>query len=75
MENKSLRNHPNKELRWKEHNDAQCKTLSKSIALLKRARQYVSQNTLISMFNGLVLPYKIQKRAARAITGSNYCMK
>ena len=77
------------EFKWNEHNDEQ---ISKSICLLKRSRQYVNQNSLINIYNSLVLPhftycsnvwndgsrihlnkfYKLQKRAARVITGSSY---
>ena len=80
------------ELRWHKHNDLQCKKLSKSIALLRRAKRFVNQNVLINMYNSLVLPHftycsnvlndgsrthtdkllKMQKRAARIITGSTY---
>jgi hypothetical protein len=80
------------QLKWKEHNDAQCKKISKSIALLRRAKQFVNQDTLQNMYNALVLPhftycsnvwndgsrahieklYKLQKRAARVITGLSY---
>jgi hypothetical protein len=83
------------ELKWNEHNDEQseCKKISKSICLLKRSRRYVNQNSLINIYNSLVLPhyltycsnvwndgsrthlnklYKLQKRAARVITGSSY---
>jgi uncharacterized protein YdiU (UPF0061 family) len=45
------------QLKWKEHNDAQCKKISQSIALLKRAKQFVSQDTLLNMFNALVVPH------------------
>jgi hypothetical protein len=45
------------QLKWKEHNDAKCKKNSQSIALLKRAKQFVSQDTLLNMFNALVLPH------------------
>ena len=45
------------QLKWKEYNDAQCKKISQSIALLKRAKQFVSQDTLLNMFNALVLPH------------------
>ena len=68
------------------------KKLSKSIALVRRATQFVNQNVLINMYNSLVLPHftycsnvwndgsrthtnkllKMQKRAARIITGSTY---
>ena len=82
------------ELNWKEHIDAQCKKLSSAIALLRRAKAFVSQSELIRMYNTLVIPYftycsnvwydgdnrrtntekiyKMQKRAARIITSSNY---
>ena len=63
-----------------------------SIAVLRKAKQFVSQDTLLNMFNALVLPHftyssnvwsdgscsrieklkKLQKRAARVITGSTY---
>ena len=45
------------ELKWNQHTDAQCKTLSRSMALLRRARTYIPQDALIHMFNGLVLPH------------------
>ena len=76
------------ELKWREHIDAQCKKISKSIALLRRAKSFVTSKTLITMCNSLVLLHftycstifcihnnklsKMQKRAARVITGSNY---
>ena len=80
------------ELKWYEHNDEQCKKISKSICLLRKSKQYVNQNALINIYNALVLPlfiycsnvwndgshshlnklYKLQKRAARIITGSSY---
>lgn len=81
------------QLRWQEHNDAQCKKISKNIALLRRAKNFVTQDALLTMYNSLVLPhftycstvwnngnnvsqvnklYKLQKRAARVITGSGY---
>ena len=43
------------ELKWNEHNDEQCKKISKSICL-KRSRRYVKQNSLINIYNSLVLP-------------------
>jgi hypothetical protein len=69
------------QLKWDKHNDAQCKEISKNIALLKRA-----------MYNAFVLPHfnycstvwndgsctiinklsKLQRRAARVITSSTY---
>lgn len=80
------------QLKWKEHSDAQCKKISKSIVLLRRVKQFVNQDTLQNMFNALILPhftycsnvwndgsrahieklYKLQKRAARVITGLSY---
>jgi hypothetical protein len=45
------------ELKWNEHNDEQCKKISKSICLLKRSRPYVNQNSLINIYNSLVLPH------------------
>ena len=37
------------QLKWKEHNDAQCKKISQSIALLRRAKRFVNQDTLLNM--------------------------
>ena len=45
------------QLKWKEHNDAQCKKISKSIALLRRAKQFVNEDTLLNMFNAFILPH------------------
>ena len=45
------------QLKWKEHNDAQCKKISQSIALLRRAKQFANQDTLLNMFKALVLPH------------------
>ena len=36
------------ELKWNEHNDARCKTLSRSIAVLRRARAYIFPKRLLS---------------------------
>ena len=80
------------QLKWDKHNEGQCKTISRNISLLKKAKQFVPQDTLITMYNALVLPhfnycstvwhdgnnsnidklFKLQKRAARIITGSTY---
>ena len=80
------------ELKWTEHVKEQCKKISSAIALLRKAKQHVPYNDLISMYNSLVAPYftycstvwndgnetnlemlyKMQKRAARTITGFNY---
>jgi hypothetical protein len=81
-----------KELKWKDHIDAQCKKISKNVALLRRAKNFTTEQTLLTMYNALILPHltycsnvwhdgnntnmnklvKLQKRAARVITGSNY---
>ena len=46
------------QLNWKEHIDAQCKKLSSAIALLRRAKAFISQNELIRIYiNTLVIPY------------------
>ena len=37
--------------------DAQCKKISKSIALLRRTKSFVTSETLITMYNSLVLPH------------------
>ena len=80
------------QLKWEEHNSKQCKTISARIGMLRRARDFVTQDVLIIMYNSLVFPhftccstvwhgfradhinklYKLQKRAARVITGSSY---
>ena len=80
------------QLKWHAHNDKQCKTISSRIGLLRRSRDFVTQDVLLTMYNSLVLPhfnycsnvwnsfsndhinklYKLQKRAARVITRSNY---
>ena len=80
------------QLKWHEHNNKQCTTISARIGMLRRSRDFVTQDVLITMYNSLVLPrftycstvwhgssadhisklYKLQKRAARVITGSNY---
>ncbi len=68
----------------------QCAKISKNIALLRRAKRFLTENALITMYNSLVLPHftycstvwynghitqltiKLQKRAARVITNSEY---
>ena len=80
------------QLNWKMHIEAQSKKISKSIALLRRAKPFVPQHILVKMCNTLVLPYftycstvwndgsstilsklsKLQRRAARVITGQTY---
>ena len=74
------------------HIEAQSKKISKSIALLRRAKPFVPQHILVKMYNTLVLPYftycstvwndgsstilsklsKLQRKAARVITGQTY---
>ena len=44
------------QLKWDRHNDEQCKTISKSIALLKRARKCVHVFTPQCILRG-VLPF------------------
>ena len=83
------------QLKWNEWNNEQCKTISKGVALLRNAKDFVSQEVLATMFNSLVLPYfnycstvwhgnnsshtdnlfKLQKRAARIITNSDYSIR
>ena len=84
------------QLKWNKHNVEHCKTISKSIALLRKAKNYVSQEVLVTMYNSLVLPHfsycstiwhdhnntqnienllKLQKRAARIITSSDYSIR
>ena len=83
------------QLKWNKHNDKQCKKISKSIALLRKARDFVSQEELVKIYNSLVLPHfnycsttwndnnksdidklsKLQKRAARIITSSDYTIR
>ena len=45
------------QLNWKMHIEAQSKKISKSIALLRRAKPFVPQHILVKMYNTLVLPY------------------
>ncbi len=84
------------QLKWNKHNVEHCKTISKSVALLRKAKNYVSQEVLVTMYNSLVLPHfnycstiwhddnntqnienllKLQKRAARIITSSDYSIR
>ena len=44
-------------LKWHEHNAKQCKTISSRIGLLRRARDFVTQDVLVTMYNSLVLPH------------------
>ena len=45
------------QLKWNEWNNEQCKTISKGVALLRNAKDFVSQEVLATMFNSLVLSY------------------
>ena len=45
------------QLKWDKYNDARCTKISKNIALLRRAKLFVPQNTLTKMYNALVLPH------------------
>ena len=92
FQKKSLGMLLDEQLKWDKHNDNQCKIISNNIALLKRARSFVSRDSLIKMCNALVWPhlnycstiwddgccliidklFKLQKRAARVITGDTY---
>ena len=47
----------NERLKWDKHNDAHCKKILTNIALLERAKSFVSQNTPITMYNALVFPH------------------
>ena len=51
------------QLKWDNHNEHQCKKILSNIALLRRAKQFVPQETLVTMYNALVLPH------------FNYCSK
>ncbi len=78
-------------LTWDKHIYKMCNKISKRLGLLKRLKKFIPSNTLIMLFNSLVLPhfdyanvvwgtvcgtqikyvYKLQKRAARILTGAN----
>ncbi len=78
-------------LTWDKHIYKMCNKISKELDLLKRLKKFIPCNTLIMLFNSLVLPhfdyanvgwgtacgtqikyvYKLQKRAARKLTGAN----
>ena len=40
------------QLKWDKHNEEQCKTKSRNISLLKKAKPFVPQDTLITMYTG-----------------------
>ena len=45
------------QLNWHNHIDNQCAKISKNIALLRRAKGFLTENALITMYNSLVLPH------------------
>ena len=45
------------QLNWHDHINKQCTKISKNIALLRRAKNYMTENTLNTMYNALVLPH------------------
>ena len=45
------------QLKWNRHNDEQCKKISKSIALLRKGKEFASQEELVTIYNSLVLPH------------------
>ena len=49
FQKKSLGMILDEQLKWDKHNDAQCKIISNKIALLKRARSFVSKENLIKI--------------------------
>ena len=57
FQKKSLGMILDEQLKWDKHNDKQCKIISNNIALLKRARSFVSRDSLIKMYNALVWPH------------------
>ena len=57
FQKKSLGMILDEQLKWNKHNDKQCKIISNNIALLKRARSFVSRDSLIKMYNALVWPH------------------
>ncbi len=81
----------NENLTWDKHIYKMCNKISKTLGLLKILKKFIPSNTLIMLFNILVLPhfdyanvvwwiacgtqvkyvYKLQKRAARILTGAN----
>ena len=44
-------------LNWQEQVDTQCKRISKNIALLRRAKTYITTDALVTMYNAFVLPH------------------
>ncbi len=78
-------------LTWDKHIYKLCNKISKKLGLLKGLKNFIPSNTVLMLFNSLVLPhfdcanvvwgtacgtqikyvYKLQKRAARKLTGAN----
>ena len=44
-------------LKWHDHIDMQCMKISKNIALLRRVKNYMTENALKMMYNSLVFPH------------------
>ena len=47
------------QLKWDNHNEHQCKKISSNIALFRRAKQFVPQETLVTMYNDWYCPISI----------------
>ena len=45
------------QLNWHDHINIQCTKISKTIVLLRRAKNYTRENTLNTMYNAFVLPH------------------
>ncbi len=45
------------QLNWHNHIDNQYAKISKNIALLRRAKRFLTENALITMYNSLVVPH------------------
>ena len=48
---------PDEQLNWYDYINKQSTKISKNIALLRRAKNYMTENTLNTMYNALVLPH------------------
>jgi hypothetical protein len=44
------------QLKWDKHNEEQSKTISKNIALLRRAKSFVPRHVLEKMYNAFIIP-------------------
>ena len=47
----------NKQLNWKNHIDKLACKISRSIAIIRKSKQFVLQHVLVNQYNSLVLPY------------------